>query len=286
MKPFRWSIAKREQLGRLLDDTAPPDIEAYGFLDELRRVSARMLALGDNSGYAFIGRTPENLFDYLSGVSDGAQDMPALHLVQFSLRWINMAGVEGIPSDARQSYFDYLNEEGIGPAAIATGPRRLTLVDFVARGGTMESFITLLRHQADREGVDWTAVQRKLGIIGLRARTHNSPNTWRWQQHQDWLDIIPDTKISNISMLPNIIYALANVQPKTTTSYYPRRWAEPEKTRPHITPDRLFALSLAAALYDAGRTRAERVRLSDAIAAQPEMRHAHTRMLVSRLRGH
>jgi hypothetical protein len=58
--PFRWTIAKREQLGTLAEALTSP---APQFLAELRATAARVLAFADGADLAFVGRTPENFYD-------------------------------------------------------------------------------------------------------------------------------------------------------------------------------------------------------------------------------
>lgn len=283
-RPFRWSLANREQLGHLPDlavDARPPN---RAFMAELRRASARILALSHGADLAFIGRTPENFFDYLSGVFLTVQDAPALHIVQYSLRWPGEAGIAGLAPDKVDALFDYFRAEGIDPASIATGPRPLALVDFIASGGTMHHLIELLKRQSETDGVDWNSVQRRLMIIGLTRRTKNSPNTWRWQQNQSWLHLIPDTKIVNVSADWGFIYDLANVQRKVTPSNHPGRWGEAEGRGEPPSNDQLAALAFAINLFDRGQTREERLALAAGIAKTHQMRQAATRALVAALK--
>ena len=285
MKPFRWSITKREQLGTLIEQAGKVDPRADGLLRELRQAAARIIAFADDANLAFIGRTPENFFDYLSGVFDDIDDAPSMHLVQFSLRWVGPDGLASIDPEKLDGFIAYLKEEGVDAASISAADRPLALVDFVAHGGTMKNFVSLLHMQAERDGIDWNAVQRRLRIIGLRVRTHNSPNTWRWQQHQTWLDMIPDTTIKNVSAPGKLLYHLANDQPKVTYSFHPGRWGQDEGQGRAITEEQIKALALAAGLYDAGKDRAERSRLAGLITKSPEMRQAATRRLASRIKG-
>jgi hypothetical protein len=83
-EPFRWNIAYREQLGRLIsDDPTPVD---PGLIDTLQACAARVLALARNSDVLFIGRSPENLFDYLSGILAPTSWADRCSLVNLSLR--------------------------------------------------------------------------------------------------------------------------------------------------------------------------------------------------------
>lgn len=281
--PFRWNIARREQLGGLIKGPVHRLRLNDMFLESLRSTAARVLAHADTADLAFIGRTPENLFDYLSGCFDGLSDVPSLHLLQYSLRWAGH--VDHIPEPALKGLFDYFTDEGVAPAAIASAPQPLALVDFIAWGGTMEGLIRLLMRQAEREGTDWNAVQRRLKIIGLRVRTKNSPNTWRWQQHQDWLHYIPDTEIRNVSASAAFLHYLGNDQPKVTSSFHPGRWAEEEHAARLPGKDQQTALDFAVKLYDLGRTREERHRLARHITRHRKMHQRATRHLVLKLRG-
>lgn len=282
--PFRWSIAKREQLGSLIDEVASPSLNRHQFLAELRTASARVLALSNGADIAFIGRTPENFYDYLSGIFSGVANAPGLNLVQFSLRWPGSSGVAAIDPHRLQSFFDYLSALGLDPPSIAKHARSIALVDFIAGGGTMENFIKLMHLFCQETNRDWPAVARKLRIIGLRTKTYNSPNTWRWQQHQDWLGLIPETPIKNVSVPAHIMYHLANSQDKVTLSHHQYRWGESDKKTFEPTEKQRQALAFAAKLYDAGNSRAERRALAQLVSRQREMTQPATRSLVLQLK--
>ena len=281
-RPFRWSLGRREQLGSLIDNVPDRIGLSREFIETMRATAARVLAFADDADFAFIGRTPESLFDYLSGVFDGVEDAPRLTLAPFSMRWAGE--FEDVSPAQLAGLFGSLREAGIGSARIATGARPLALVDFIAYGGTMESFIRGLMKEAADAGTDWNAVQRRLKIIGLRVRTKNSPNTRRWQQTQDWLHLIPDTAILNVSVDPMFLWFLGNHQPKTMESFHPGRWAEEGGARGPVTDDQRVALDFAVQLYDWGRMKDERVMLATEMTGTDRMHQAATRALVSKLR--
>ncbi len=279
-KPFRWNIKKREQLGRLVVD-APEDRLGTDLIASLRIASSRVVAQASDAALVFIGRTPENFFDYLSGIFDGIDRAPRLHLLQFSLRFGGQHGLQSLGHTKLKGFFDYLLAEGLDPDSIATSPSPLALVDFIAEGGTMENLVRLLKLNAERDSVDWNAVQRRLRIVGLRERTKNSPNTWRWEQHQDWFDLIPNARISNVSMPREHVFYIANYQPKVTDSHQPVYWDRFDSKRSQPpTDDQRQALSFALYLYDLGRSREERKRFAESMAKLPQMRQAATRALV------
>ncbi|MEL6977625.1 MAG: hypothetical protein AAGM38_02965 [Pseudomonadota bacterium] len=282
-RPFRWSLARREQLGGLTALGRRPRPPYPEFHNDLREASARLLAFSGGADLAFVGRSLESVHDYLSGAFSDLEGAPKVRLLPFSLRFIGADGVEGLPLHSRAGFFAMLEADGLRPAAIASGPAPLALCDFVARGGTFESLIRVLRAHAERDGVDWSAVARRLKILGLCGRTKNSPNTWRWRQRQDWLHLIPETPIKNVSAQQRFTFEIANIQPKLTDPHHPGRWAA-GAGRPSLTQERLDALRFAVDLFDRGRK--EREALAKLMATPRYMRLAETRRLISVLRGH
>ena len=277
-KPFRWSIARREQLGAFVGALERP--EAW-FLEDLRTAAAKVVAFADGADLAFVGRTPENFFDYLSGAFEGWDEAPRLHLVQYSLRWVSR---EALSPANLAALGDYFEDEGVGPRAIVARGRGLALVDLIASGGTMKSIVHVLRELAARDRVDWNAVQRQLRIVGLTSRTKNSPNTWRWQQNQDWLDLIPDATIKNVSASWGFLKVIGDEQDKVTSSFTAARWQEGEAGAPATSAPQRAAIAHAAFLYDLGRSGNEREALAAAIATLPEMKRAAVRAVVAGLR--
>lgn len=283
-KPFRWDFAKREQLGSWLDQAGKVSLPHKDDLEALRQSAARILAFSDGADLAFIGRSPENFFDYLSGCFDGIEDAPGLSLVPFSMRWIGEAGADAIAPHKFQGIGDVLAASGLGPDAIVASSKPVALVDFVAYGGTMKSLVSILRRMARETGTDWNAVQRRLKIIGLTHRTKNSPNTWRWQQNQKWLDLVPDTVIKNVSAPSGFLFLIANTDEKVTPSFHMGRWDKEDGTAATPSDAQLRAMAYAAWLYDLGKAKEERETLARLIAGLPEMKQPATRALVSALK--
>lgn len=277
--PFRWDIARREQIGALLDEHPPvtPD-----FLPELRQAAAGMIALSGGADLAFVGRSPENFFDYLSGAFEGVEDAPETILLQYSARYLDAAELRKQEPRAFAGICAYLAELRLDPDGLAQRSRPVALVDFVAAGGTFEGLVGLLRQLAEEQRHDWPAIQRKLRLIGITERKKNSPNTWRWWQQGPWESLAPGVTIKSVSVDWWFWSLLANHAVKTTRSHYLGRWANPERTP--IDDNNLRALSRAVALYDVGRERAERLELAAQLASRPEMREAWLRSLQLRLK--
>jgi hypothetical protein len=63
--PFRWDLTHRNHLGSLVD--GEPAESYAAFLDHLLPCCSRVLAFGGDSDLIFVGRSPESIFDHLSG---------------------------------------------------------------------------------------------------------------------------------------------------------------------------------------------------------------------------
>ena len=65
-KPFRWNLTHRNYLGKLIEGQRA---RAYDDLrDDLLPCCSRIMAFADDSNLIFVGRSPESIFDYLSGL--------------------------------------------------------------------------------------------------------------------------------------------------------------------------------------------------------------------------
>ena len=111
VRPFRWDVSRREQLGTLISNDQELGDYLASLIEPLRRTAARILAIGNDSDYAFLGRTPENFYDYLSGVFHDLDRTPELHIVQFSLRWAGPGGLGSIPQPKQDAFFKGKNKE-------------------------------------------------------------------------------------------------------------------------------------------------------------------------------
>ncbi len=282
--PFRWNLKRREQLGTWLDQADSVPALKDSTLNTLRAAAAKVIATSEGAHLGFLGRTPENFFDYLSGIFDGIPSAPRLHMIQFSMRWLP-DGADSFPKHQLQLLADYFRAEGVHPADLASAGGPLAIVDFVASGGTYENLCRILMRMAREDGTDWQAVQRHLMLIGLVPRKKNSPNTWRWQQNQEWLQIVPDAVIRNVSLDAEFIYELANVQEKTTPSFTHSRWSETDGRAFDVSRENLIALAGAVQLYDRGKSRKERMALAGHIAESERMSVPRVRELVTVLRG-
>ncbi len=283
IKPFRWNLAKREQLGDLADvvsaDTYP------GFAEHLRTAAALVLARAGDSDFVFVGRSPECLFDYLSGILDGIADAPSLTLMHFSAPNLPPDVLAKRYAAELDALFSYVASERLDPKSIATYGKAVRFIDVVSSGATFGTLVEYLRHWAERQSADWNVVQRRIGFVGLTRQEPMSPKAWRWWQHQPWVEELTKTPIKNVSVPGHFWGYIANNDEKATPSHWLERWASLDATAPRRDPHRLRGLRLALDNYDRGRDKAERARFVRELTQLPEMRDAWLRSLVLRLRG-
>lgn len=283
MKPFRWNITRREQLGRLTDIPSP---NAYaGFEEDLRSVSASVIGAAGDADLAFIGRSPESIFDYLSGALLDTSWSERLLLVNLSLRSSTPTDVKREHPGAMQALREHLSDLRISPAQLAKRARPLALVDLVSSGSTFRHVTEVLLELANESSIDPAAVRRKLRYVGITWRTKNSPNTFRWQQHAHWLREVPTSPVKNVSVSGEMWAYLGNCQPKVTASNPPWRWADPNLQSPPRDESSLTALRRALDVFDLAANANEKQSFSNALCDLHAMRNRWCRGLVAELRG-
>jgi hypothetical protein len=134
-KPFRWDIARSEQLPTM---TWRLDYSEYwpSYEIELRRCAARVIAAAADTDWVFVGRSPENLFDYPSGIFAGVPDAPSLTQLLVSLRGSAPETVAREEPGALAALGSYFAAERLDPVSIATYGKAVTFIDVVSSGHT------------------------------------------------------------------------------------------------------------------------------------------------------
>ncbi len=276
--PFRWNLARREQLGHLAQGEEAPSYPEL--VDDLRECCARVLALSGDCDLVFVGRSPESVFDHLGGLLLDTSWAPRLTLVNVSLR-----GASDFPPEALRALREQLAEAHLSPEAVATRERGVAFVDLVATGGTFGRLAAVLLDWARDVGVDESAVRRRVRFTGITWRTHTSPNTIRWHQRAEWTRQFPPSAIKNASIDGRLWGYLGNLQQKVSPSNTPWRWATDELLSPPRASEHVKALRLALRLFDTGREDALRERFAERLAQERAMREPWFRSLVLELRG-
>jgi hypothetical protein len=302
--PFRWDITKRSQLGRLLDEPVmdsyawlqeevsrlrgetggPFWVEYYFWLEaELLRAAACALGYAGNSDLYFVGRSPESLFDYLSGLLFATRWAGRAHLLHFSMSHIDESEVAREYPAGLVEMRRYLTHLQLDPAGLLRRDQPVAFIDIVVSGRTLGNLVQLLHRWSVETGADWKVIQRKIHLVGLTERTKTSPKTWRWQQHAPWVALLAPGAVKNVAIPAELLHYLGGQQAKVTQSFPPWRWADPTITLPQYDARTLMALRQAVALFDAGRTRAHRTRFASELSRQPAMIHPWFRSLPGEL---
>lgn len=280
-RPFRWNIAKREQLGRLPGDCREIPPEA---LQEIRRCTARILAFCDNADLVFVGRSLETVFDYLSGILGGTSWQDRLSLLNVSLQFSSLDGIRG-NRKATIAFREQLGWLHLSPSQIVRRPRPIALVDVVATGHTFGVLADLLVTWATEERADALAVKQKMRFVGLTEKKKTSPNTWRWQQQNEWTRQFPTSAIKNTSVdFQKFWSAYEHPTDRVAAENPPWRWGDDTVQQAPRDHANFRALQLALSLYELGCSPREKREFTKQLAAEPGMRHGWYRDVITEVR--
>lgn len=282
MKPFRWNLSQRAELGRLADGPATP---AYPeVVDDLRECAARVLRFCRDSDLVFLGRSPDSVFDYLSGLLRDTSWQSRLSLLNVSVRHHSVAELRRDHRERLDAFHEHLAIVGLDAPDLVRRERPIALVDVVATGATFGHVVEIILAHADELGVDTNAVKRRIRFIGLTWRTHTSPKTIRWHQHAEWLTAFPKNAAKNVSIPGRLWDYIGNRQPKAALWNPPWRWGHPAMLEPLHDESHVQALSFALRIYDAATSADERDKAVRLLSTSPEMKYAWLRALVLELR--
>jgi hypothetical protein len=250
MKPFRWNIKKREQLGRLLEG----EMAWYyrGYFEELRACSEKVLAYSGNRRMVFVGRSAENIFDYLTGVLEGTPSESSVEHLNISNRFEH---IDTLATKAPKRYAalkQHFELIGISPRQLLHDKQGICFVDLVSEGFTFDRLYEFVDRWCNDEGIDKRSVWKKIRFIGITMRTKNSPNTYRWYQHTAWRDRQLKIEAMSISISPKMWRYMGNTQAKVTPTNRPDSWGSDTLLLPPRDQNNLKALRLAYHIYRLG----------------------------------
>jgi hypothetical protein len=281
-QPFRWDITKREQLGRLVDG---PRAKTYpGFFEHLQACCSRVIAFCDDSDLVFVGRSPESIFDHLSGLLADTSWASRCSLLNISMR-VSPAEIRHHRPRAIFAVREQFDSLGLSPLQIIARDQPVALVDLVWYGRTLGSITQLLVDWVRELHGDEAALREKLRFVGITPKKKTSPETWRWQQHVEWTQDFRTRRIKNVSIPLTLYVFLLAAQPKVAQTNPPWRWGDEAMAEPLRDEENLQALRLALHLYETGCERDTRLEFATRLSAEPAMKHAWFRSLIIELRG-
>jgi hypothetical protein len=281
--PFRWKLADRPRLGALLQGRR--EWLDSGTFEQLRECSVRVVAAAADGDLVFVGRSPESIFDYLTGVLSDTSWSDRAVLLNISMRYESAEQLARTHPQALAAIRTQLAAVGLSPAELARCARPKVFVDLVYGGSTFGHLLGLLEHWAAATGVDVAAVRRRIRFVGITVRTKNSPNTWRWYQQVEWCRRVSRSALRSVSVAYGLWTYLGDYQKKVARWHPPARWDAEDASLPPRDEDALEALRLAHRIHERGRGREERSRFAAALAAQPQLREPSVRRLVLELRS-
>ena len=280
--PFRWDIRSQNYLGSLLEGERSPAYD--GFCDQLLPCCSRVLAFAGDSDLVFVGRSPESIFDHLSGLLFDTSWHQRLVLLQFSMRFNSEAEVRRTFPTAIPAIRSYLEHLNLHPRGLVSRTRPVAFIDLVATGSTFGRLVNLLHTWSLETGTDWCDVRRKIRLVGITEKTKTSPNTWRWQQHVEWRDMLGRGVVKNVSIPAELWDYLGNRQFKVTRTYGTAHWGDESNARPYYGKQQLMALCSAFDLFEAGKTTARRNKFVAYLARETAMRQPWFRALIHDVR--
>ena len=280
--PFRWDLTRRNELGSLVVGEAATTYES--FPDHLLACCSRVVAFAGDSDLIFVGRSPESVFDHLSGLLFDTPWFSRLELLHFSMRFREEAEIRKEYPGAVKAMRAYLERLGLHPGSLAARERPVAFIDLVATGDTFGRLVAFLHNWSQEIGYDWNAARRRLRLVGITERRKTSPKTWRWQQHAAWLPLLGKGAVKNVSIPFDLWNYLGNYQDKVSLSYTPSRWGDSALASPTHYERQLKALRLAFKLFESGRARGQREQFVSLLVREPAMKYAWFRMLVQELR--
>lgn len=251
------------------------------FQTQMLKCSARIVAQGADYDLIFVGRSPESIFDFLSGLCLNSIFAEQLNLLQLSLRMYP----KGIKNRSYHKELKrYFFASQLDPRSILNRKRPVAFVDLVYSGATFYSFTLFLKDWTEELGLDWILIRKKIRFIGILERRKTSPNTVRWQQQLRWKNLIQASSAKNVSIDWSFWDYLGNSQYKSTESFTEDLWGKEEALSPKRNISTLTGLESALFWFESGCTKDKRLEFSELLAQQPEMKSEAVRKIVSNLR--
>ena len=250
MKPFRWDISRVEQLGKLIDPAARELDNVW--VPDVVDTSVKIVARSNGADLVFVGRSPEKFFDYLSGVFSTTSYAQSIHHFNISNRFVPFAQIRRESPEAFAALREHATLVGIDPMSILKSRHGMCFVDLVATGSTFGQLLIFLIDWGRELGIVTDQLIAKIHFVGITQERHTSPNTFRWQQHAEWVKTHSVRNVKNVSIPYRLWDLFGNYDAKVTPSNDPRRWTEDTALGPSRAEATRSALQGAYQLYCLG----------------------------------
>lgn len=118
----------------------------------------------------FFGRSPENIYDFMSGVFDKLEDWRRrLHHVNISMKYYE--GYDKLNKTQMNYIKKYLIKCGLHPKQIIQRKRRTCIVDFIYSGNTIDNFTLFMEQWVKSEKLSLADMQNKFEFILIQTKT-------------------------------------------------------------------------------------------------------------------
>jgi hypothetical protein len=204
------------------------------YLDNIAKCSAYILNYCRDGELFFIGRSPENIYDFLCGAFDKFSTWrERLHYVIISMR--GYTDYNSLTSEQSDAIKSYLTQCGLHPKDIIQRKRRTCLVDFIYSGGTLLDFTSFLKDWTKDERLSVKDMQYKIEFILMEKESHKLEsittdahcfvkefvNDYGWGKNSYHLISVPD----------NFWYNCAEYSSKSIESYTVEIWGNEKKIK-------------------------------------------------------
>lgn len=258
-------------------------IEAEFHSHDLLKCCARVLALACDCDLVFVGRSPEPLFDHLSGL---LYDTPLKHRLTL-LHYSNgrYIGDSVDWNKAISALRVYLTAIKLDPISIVKRKRPVAFIDIVDTGSTFYDLFKFYARWSSYCGLEWKKIRSKIRVVGIVGKDKTSPKTFRWQQQAQWKNILETNSIKNTSVDGSFLCYMGSwAAHKATVSFGPRYWGIELAYVPPRSESNLIGLQLALNWFNLGRTDQRRKAFASELSKQAEMKQAELREIVLQLR--
>jgi hypothetical protein len=274
-----WADVRDGTLERLVEQARP--LGFLHFREQLFEACAEVVAQSRGRALAFVGRSPESLYDLLRGVFRDTRRAPRLVLVPFSLRDHPREAARRAARAELDGLDRHFAELGLDPASIAADERGVAFVDFVAYGTTIGNLNDALEVLAECRRVDVDDLRRKVSYVGL-VKASLGWTHWRADGLSDGTRLFDEGRASVVPIPSRLWGLLGDQAPKTMDSHTRARWPRPCRLPP-LDEERAEAIRLARDLRRVGQSREARRDFASRLARRAKGERAWLGSLVAGL---
>ncbi len=251
MVPFRWNFGNPRLWRRIGGERAPAPPAHLELHENVLRCAAAILRGADDADIYFVGRSLENVHDFLSGALLRTSARRRLHHLQLSLRFDSLRRLNHRYPGALEKLWPYFESLELTPSQILARSRPVAFADLVYSGHTFRILSALLRFWLDDEA-RWPRLRERLRWVCVVA--HDEPNRERWRpENHAWTAPLRQFQFRSLRIPWKLWRYLGEEQLKTTESYGPIDWGYEGARWAPMDAEHLEAARMARSFYRLGQ---------------------------------